>query len=101
VAGGIVGAASALTGLFLDAGAAILRGAFTGILVVGAAFEAALAAVLAAGLAAALSAVWSVCAGLDVLVLGVAGADELFMKYQPWKLTVHTVYTVDFFWARY
>jgi hypothetical protein len=68
-----------LTGLRLVAGVALLRGALTGILEVGTAFEAALAEALAAGLAAG----WSVRAGVDVVALGAAGVDASFMENQP------------------
>lgn len=78
-AGGVTGAAAALTCLRLGAGLALLRGAFTGILEVGTAFEAALAEALAAGLVAG----WSVCAGVDMVALGAAGVDSTFMKNQP------------------
>jgi hypothetical protein len=63
----------------LGAELALLRGAFTAILEVGAA----LGAALAAGLVAALTAGLSVCAGVDVVALGTAGVDASFMKNQP------------------
>ena len=96
---GVAGADVVLTGWRLAAGLALLRGAFTGILEV----EAALDAALAAGLAAVLTAGLSVCAGevvVVLLVLGTAGVDASFMKISLEKLTVHTVYTVDFSRAR-
>ena len=76
---GATGATAALTGLRLGAGLALLRGAFTGILELGAALEAA----LAAGLAAALTAGLSVCVGVIEVVFGTAGVDASFMKNQP------------------
>jgi hypothetical protein len=75
-AGGLTGAAMALNGLRLGAGLALLRGALTGILEVGTAFEAALAEALAAGLAAGCS----VRAGVDVVALGTAGVDASLME---------------------
>jgi trimethylamine:corrinoid methyltransferase-like protein len=47
-------------------------------------------------LAEALAAGWSVRAGVEEVVLGAAGMEESFMKINLEKLTVHTVYTVDF-----
>lgn len=93
---GATGAAAALTGLRLGTELALLRGAFTGILELGAALEAA----LAAGLVVALTAGLSVCAGVVEVVLGTAGVDASFMKISLEKLTVYTVYTVDFSGAR-
>jgi hypothetical protein len=77
-----------LTGLPLEAWVAVLRVAFAGVFEPGAA--------LVAGLAATLAATLALDEGLAELVLVPEGVDVAFMGSQLSKLTVHTVYTVDF-----
>jgi hypothetical protein len=78
--------------LLLGALAAVLRVALTGVFFADAALVAGLAATFTADLPAA--------AGLDAVVTGVAEEDVAFMGTRLSKLTVHTVYTVDFEQAR-
>ena len=78
VAIGVTWAAAVLTDFCLGAGLALLSGAFTGILEVDSALEAA----LVAGLAGALTAGLSVCAGVVKVLLGTAEVDASFMKNQ-------------------
>jgi hypothetical protein len=82
-----------LTGLRLEAWAAVLRGALAGVLE--------LAVALVAGLAAALAGDFVPAEGLPELVLEPEGVDVAFMVVQLSKLTVYTVYTVDFSSARH
>jgi len=82
-AGGVTGAVAVLTGLRLGAAeAALLRGAFTGILETGAAFLAG----LAEGFAAAFTADLAECAVLSALVFVAAGEDKLFTVSQLLKI---------------
>jgi hypothetical protein len=98
VAGGLNGAACTELGLLLGALAAVLRVALTGVFFA----DAALVAGLAAGLAATLTAELPAAdAGLAAVVTGVAEEDVAFMVTRLSKLTVHTVYTVDFEQARF
>ena len=101
VAGGLSGAACAWRGLLLGALAAVLRGALAGVFFADAALVAGLAAGLAADLAATFTADLPAAAGLDAVVTGVAEEDVAFMVTRLSKLTVHTVYTVDFEQARF
>ncbi len=94
VAGGLSGAACAVLGLLLGALAAVFRVALTGVFFADAALVAGLAATFTADLPAP-------AAGLAGVVTGVAEEDEAFMETRLSKLTVHTVYTVDFEQARF
>jgi hypothetical protein len=89
-------------GLLLGALAAVFRVALTGVFFADAALVAGFAAGLAAGLAATFTAdLPAADAGLAAVVTGVAEEVVAFMVTRLSKLTVHTVYTVDFEQARF
>jgi hypothetical protein len=92
-AGGATAALTVLTGLRLEAWAAVLRGALVEVFELGAA--------LVAGLTATLAVALALYEGLAELVLEPEGVDVAFMESQLSKLTVYTVYTVDFSSARH
>ena len=89
MAGGLNGAACAGLGLLLGALKVIFRVALTGVFFADAALAAGLAATFTADLREALD-------GLAEAVPDVAEGDVAIMVTRLSKLTVHTVYTVDF-----